>query len=162
MDFITDLPLSRSFNDVFTIVDKLTKWVKLIPMVVGEGELSTLSIAYLFFDYIVCSFGVPQMVLHDWDPNLPRNFGLIFGSCWALRFLCPPPTTLSPTGKQKRCIRLWSRCWSVYYHSMSCQRISGPTYWCEASGSQYRSTGAHDLPCTCRHCRSHHIRIEVA
>ena len=35
MDFITDLPLSRLFNGVFTIVDKLTKWVKLIPMVVG-------------------------------------------------------------------------------------------------------------------------------
>ena len=69
MDFITDLPLSRSFNGVFTIVDKLTKWVKLIPMVVGEGELSTLSLAHLFFDHIACSFGVLHMVLHDWDPR---------------------------------------------------------------------------------------------
>ena len=49
MDLITDLPLSRSFNSVFTVVDKLTIWVKLIPMVVGEGEFSTLTIAYLFF-----------------------------------------------------------------------------------------------------------------
>ena len=50
MDFITDLPLSGSFNSMFTIVDKLTKWVKLIPMVVGEGELSMLlPIAHLFF-----------------------------------------------------------------------------------------------------------------
>ena len=51
-----DLPLSRLFNSVFAVVDKLNKWVKLIPMVVGEGELSMLSIAYLFFDHIVCSF----------------------------------------------------------------------------------------------------------
>ena len=65
MDFITDLPLSWSFNGVFTVVDKLTKWVKLIPMVVGEGELSTLFVAHLFFNHIVYTFGVPQMVIHD-------------------------------------------------------------------------------------------------
>ena len=69
MDFITDLPLSWSFNGMFTVVDKLTKWVKLIPMVVGEGELSALSVAYLFFNHIVCSFGVPHVVLHDLDPQ---------------------------------------------------------------------------------------------
>ena len=69
MDFITDLPLSGSFNGVFTIVDKLTKWVKLIPTIVGEGELSMLSVAHLFFNHIVYSFGVPHVVLHDWDPH---------------------------------------------------------------------------------------------
>ena len=68
MDFITDLPLSRSFNGMFTVVDKLTKWVKLIPLVVGEGELSVLTVAHLFFDHIVCSFGVPNMALNDQDP----------------------------------------------------------------------------------------------
>ena len=69
MDFITDLPLSKLFNEVFTVVDKLNKWVKLIPIVVWEGELSTLSVEHLFFDHIVYSFGVPNMVVHDWDPQ---------------------------------------------------------------------------------------------
>ena len=69
MVVITDLPLSRSFNGVFTAVDKLTKWIKLIPKVVGEGELSMLIVAYLFFDHIVHSFGVPHMVLHDQAPH---------------------------------------------------------------------------------------------
>ena len=69
MDFITDLPLSGSFNGVFTIVDKLTKWVKVIFMVVGEGELSKLSVVHLFFDHILHSFRVPHMVLHDRDPQ---------------------------------------------------------------------------------------------
>ena len=54
----------------FTIVDKLTKWVKLIPMVVGEGELSTSSIEHLFFNHLVHSFGFPHVVLHDWDPPI--------------------------------------------------------------------------------------------
>ena len=69
MDFITDLPLSWSFNSVFTVVGKLTKWVKLTPMIVGEGELFVLTIAHLFFDHVVCSFGVPHVVLHDRDPH---------------------------------------------------------------------------------------------
>ena len=70
MDFITDLPVSWLFNGVFAVVDKLTKWVKLIPMVVGEGELSTSTVAHLFFNYIVYSFGVPHVVLHDQEPCL--------------------------------------------------------------------------------------------
>ena len=69
MDFITNLTLRGMFNGVFTVVDKLTKWVKLNPMVVGEGELSTLTTVHLFFDHIVCNFRVPYMVLHDQDPR---------------------------------------------------------------------------------------------
>ena len=80
MDFITDLLFSRSFNGIFTIVDKLDKWVKLIPMVMGEGELSTLSIAHLFFDHVVHSFGVPHVVLDHWDPP----FTWFFTTLWQL------------------------------------------------------------------------------
>ena len=69
MDFITDLPLSTSSNGIFTVVEKMTKWVKLIPMAMGEGELSELSVAYLFFNHVVYSFEVPHLVLHDWDPQ---------------------------------------------------------------------------------------------
>ena len=67
MDFITDLPLSGSFNSMFTIVNKLTKWVKLVPMIVGKGELSTWPVGHLFFDHIVHSFGVRHVVLHNWN-----------------------------------------------------------------------------------------------
>ena len=69
MDFITDLPLRRLFNSVFTVVDKLTKWVKLIPMVVGEGELSALPVVHLFFTMLCVVFEVPHVVLHDRDPR---------------------------------------------------------------------------------------------
>ena len=50
MGFIMDLPLSRLFNGGLLVLDKPTKWVKLIPMVVGEGELSMSSVVHLFFD----------------------------------------------------------------------------------------------------------------
>ena len=38
-------------------------------MVVGEGELSALSVAHLFFDHILHNFEVPHVVLHDQDPR---------------------------------------------------------------------------------------------
>ena len=38
-------------------------------MVVEEGELSMLTVAYLFFDHVVHSCRVPHVVLHDWGPH---------------------------------------------------------------------------------------------
>ena len=61
MDFITDLPLSGSFNGMFIVVDKLNKWVKLIPMAVGEGALSVSSVAYLFLTTLCIVLG-----FHTW------------------------------------------------------------------------------------------------
>ena len=39
MDFITDLPLYGGFNGIYTCIDKLTNFVKLIPVLIGEGAL---------------------------------------------------------------------------------------------------------------------------
>lgn len=74
MDFITDLPPSQGFNGVYTCVDKLTKWVKLVPMTMGDGELSAAAVARLFFDHVVRTFGVPHAVLHDRDPRFTSSF----------------------------------------------------------------------------------------
>ena len=39
MDFITNLPLCGGFNAIYTVIDKLTKYAKLVPCFVGEGSL---------------------------------------------------------------------------------------------------------------------------
>ena len=49
MDFITDLPSCSSFNGIFTVVDRLTKFVRLIPIKLGEGELSAQHVATLYW-----------------------------------------------------------------------------------------------------------------
>ena len=69
MDFVTDLPLSAGYNAIYTCVDKLTKYVRLIPCFVGEGRLDAPAVADLFFDNVVCMFGMPAAVLHDRDPR---------------------------------------------------------------------------------------------
>ena len=74
MDFITDLPPCGGFNGIYTCVDKLTKFVKLIPVSIGEGVLSAPEVARLFFEHVVQLFGIPHMVLHDRDAHLTAHF----------------------------------------------------------------------------------------
>ena len=38
MDFITDLPLRGGFNGIYTCVDKLMKFVKLVPVLIRVGS----------------------------------------------------------------------------------------------------------------------------
>ena len=74
MDFITDLPLCGGFNRIYTCVDKLTKFVKLIPFLMREGALSALEVACLFFKHIVQLFSIPCVVLHDCDSCFTAQF----------------------------------------------------------------------------------------
>ena len=67
MDFITDLPLYGNFNGIYTYVDKLTKFVKLTPVSIGDGALLAPEVARLFFEHIVQLFGIPHVVLKDCD-----------------------------------------------------------------------------------------------
>ena len=66
------LPLDKGCNAILTVVDMLTKLVKLVPCFMGDGELS--APAKLFFDNIVRSFGIPQAVVHDRDPRFTISF----------------------------------------------------------------------------------------
>ena len=81
MDFITDLSLSWECNAIYTCVNKFTKTVKLQPSFVGEGQLTTKEVATLFFNGVVHTYGLPQVVLHDRDPHFISHF---WKSLWAL------------------------------------------------------------------------------
>jgi len=53
MDFITELTLSNGFDWILVIVDKLTKFVTLVPTTTGVNEEQT---AELFFTHIVSKY----------------------------------------------------------------------------------------------------------
>ena len=76
MDFITDLPPCgpNKHNAIFTIVDRLTKYTKLIPYVLGGGQDDAPQIGLLFRKHIASVFGIPRGVLHDRDPRFTSNF----------------------------------------------------------------------------------------
>ena len=75
MDFVTNLPTcGNGFNAIFTCVDRLTKFVRLTPCILGAGELSAATVARLFFDSVVRLFGIPDNVVHDRDPRFTGEF----------------------------------------------------------------------------------------
>ena len=55
-------------------VCKYSKLTRLIPMFAGAGELAAPEVAKLFFENVVCLFGVPAMVLHNRDPWFTDSF----------------------------------------------------------------------------------------
>ena len=74
MDFITDLPPCGGFNRIYTCVDRLTKFVKLIPVSIGEGALLAPEVACLLFEHVMQLFGIPSVVLQDRDAHFTANF----------------------------------------------------------------------------------------
>ena len=74
MDFITDLTLCSGFNGIYTCVDKLRKFVELIPVLIREGALLAPEVACLFFEHVVQLFGIPCVVLYDRDARFTANF----------------------------------------------------------------------------------------
>ena len=74
MDFITGLPDLNGFNALLVCVDKFGKLFRLFPCRAGENWLSAPAIAKLFFEHVVCLYGVPRVVLHDRDPSFTSVF----------------------------------------------------------------------------------------
>ena len=74
MDFITELPPCGGFNGIYTCIDKVTKFVKLIPVSIKEGALSAPEVACLFFEHVVRLFGIPPVVLHNCDACFTAHF----------------------------------------------------------------------------------------
>ena len=106
MDFITDLPPCGGFNGIYTCVDKLTKFVKLIPVSIGKGTLSAPEVARLFFEHVVQLFGIPCVVLHDRDAHfIQPTFGVVCGNYWVLGLHYRQPTIHRRMGRPNILIR---------------------------------------------------------
>jgi len=66
MDLITDLPKSKGFDFILSVVDhSLTKGIILIPTTKG---VTMEGIATLLMDNLFQRFGIPDKVISDRDP----------------------------------------------------------------------------------------------
>ena len=74
MDFITYLAPCSDFNGIYNCVDKLTKFVRLIPVSIGEGSLSAPEVICFFFEHIVQLFSIPHVVLQNRDTCFTAHF----------------------------------------------------------------------------------------
>ena len=72
MDFVTGLPRTqRQHNDIWIIVDRLTKSAHFLPVNV---EYSLEKLAQLYVDEIVRLHGVPVSIVSDQDPRFTSRF----------------------------------------------------------------------------------------
>lgn len=72
MDFITDLPLvSSGFDAVFTVVDRLTKLTRFIPI---RKDATAKDVAIVFRREWVKLFGIPKVIVSDRDPKFVSHF----------------------------------------------------------------------------------------
>ncbi|KAJ9534015.1 hypothetical protein QJQ45_027117 [Haematococcus lacustris] len=72
MDFIGPLPATpRGHTMIFTVVDKLSKMIHLIPTTTTATAQDT---ARLFFDHIFKHHGLPEAIISDRDPKFTSDF----------------------------------------------------------------------------------------
>ena len=72
MDLITDLPESRGFNAVLTIIDhgclKVAKFIPCKTTITGQ------EVAALYLQHLVLWFGIPRKIISDHDPRFISHF----------------------------------------------------------------------------------------
>ena len=72
MDWIMDLPVSAGgHNAIMVIVDKLTKYVHLVPT---TKESSSEDVARLFIAHVYQYHGLPKVLISDRDPRFTSGF----------------------------------------------------------------------------------------
>ena len=72
MDFVTDLPpTARGYDSVFTIVDRLTKFTKFVPL---RKEVSAKEVALVFRREWSSTFGIPSVIVSDRDSKFVSHF----------------------------------------------------------------------------------------
>jgi hypothetical protein len=71
MDFITDLPLSRCFDAILVVVDRLTKMAHFIPC---NKTATSADTARLVMDNVVRLHGLPDDIVSDRGPQFASRF----------------------------------------------------------------------------------------
>ena len=71
MDLITYLPTYKGFDSVFTIVDRFSNYVTFVPC---KAICAAPDLARMFYDHIVCKFGMPQKIVSDRDSRFLSKF----------------------------------------------------------------------------------------
>ncbi|MBW0479773.1 hypothetical protein O181_019488 [Austropuccinia psidii MF-1] len=71
MDFLTQLPLSNSFDSILVIVDRFSKMAVIIPTM---SSITSLNLAHLFIKNIFSKHGLPSSIVSDRGPLLGSSF----------------------------------------------------------------------------------------
>ena len=71
MDFITNLPLLKTYDSIFIVVDRLTKMAHFVPCKKTSSSEDT---ARLFLDNVYCYHGLPDDIVLDRGTQFVSKF----------------------------------------------------------------------------------------
>ena len=72
MDFVTGLPVTpRGYDALLVFVDKLSKYTIAVPT---TTEIDAPETARLYFNHVVCQWGLPKHLISDRGPQFRANF----------------------------------------------------------------------------------------
>lgn len=71
IDFITQLPMSRGYDSITVITDRLTKYIHLVP---AKGNMTATDMAQLFLKHVIVNHGMPQKITSDRDKLFTSKF----------------------------------------------------------------------------------------
>ncbi|MBW0516345.1 hypothetical protein O181_056060 [Austropuccinia psidii MF-1] len=103
MDFITQLPLSKSFDSILVLVDRFSKMAVFIPTM---SSITSLDLAHLLIKNIFSKHGLPSSILsdrvstHTYHLNLPSQWKSIH-SVFHISLLEPVKTSTIPNWHQE-------------------------------------------------------------
>ncbi|KAK3569679.1 hypothetical protein QTP86_002624 [Hemibagrus guttatus] len=148
VDFITDLPTSRSHTCIFVVVDRFSKSCHLLRL---KGPPTALQAAELMFNHVFWYFGIPEDIVSDRGPQFIsivwRAFFTRLGVAVNLSSGYHPQTN----GQMERKIQEISRylCTFCHGHHYSPGQVSRQTYRQSITGSaRARESGTqHTISC---------------
>ncbi|MBW0587872.1 hypothetical protein O181_127587, partial [Austropuccinia psidii MF-1] len=85
MDFITQFPLSNSFDSILVIVDIFSKMAVFIPKM---SSITSLELAHSFIKNIFSKHGLPSSIASDRGPLFVSSSGTIFVSSSRFQEIC--------------------------------------------------------------------------
>ena len=71
VDFITQLPPAQNYNSITVIMDRLTKYIHLVP---SKGTMTTADMAQIFLKHVITNHGMPQKITLDRDKLFMSKF----------------------------------------------------------------------------------------
>ncbi|MBW0467489.1 hypothetical protein O181_007204 [Austropuccinia psidii MF-1] len=113
MDFITQLPLSNSFDSILVIVDRFSKMAVFIPTI---SSITSLDLAHLFIKNILSNNGLPSSIFSDRGSLFVSSFWT--NLCQKLKIT----RDLSTDGKTERVNQILEQYLRMYfsYHQDDC------------------------------------------
>lgn len=110
MDFIEGLPQSQSYNAIWVVVDKYSKFAHFVPL---RHPFTAATIAKLFLDHIYRLHGLPASIISDRDrvftsylwPSLFKLAGVSLRTSTSYH-----PRTDGRTERVNQCLETYLRC----------------------------------------------------